>query len=160
VSHVSGRFRWALRRLFGRRSRDAHRRSLENRVRGIQDDGIVRSETGRHFDRAPEVSALDNALESNSTLRSSPSSPTRYGSIGLILGAREIVAHAAEEIEDESRTASLYTALLDEQFSSSGPRYKPRTVSSFVERRWPESMIDRFGLFRAGQLARFSPCSV
>jgi hypothetical protein len=39
VSDVSGRFRRGLRRLFGGRSRNAHRRSLENRVRGIEYDG-------------------------------------------------------------------------------------------------------------------------
>jgi hypothetical protein len=45
--------------------------------------------------------------------------------------AREIAVRAAEEIDAESRTASLYTALLDVRWMSSGPRYKPRTVSSF-----------------------------
>jgi len=46
---------------------------------------------------------------------------------------REIAVDAAEEIDAESPTASLYTALLDERgYLSSGPRYKPRTVSSFA----------------------------
>ena len=47
---------------------------------------------------------------------------------------RVIAVDAAEEIDAESPTASLYTALLDGQWMSSGPRYKPRTVSSFADR--------------------------
>jgi len=41
---------------------------------------------------------------------------------------------AAWQIGAESLTASLYTALRDECEWLSGPRYKSRTVSSFVER--------------------------
>jgi hypothetical protein len=47
----------------------------------------------------------------------------------------EVVVHAGGETDIESRTASLYTALLNECGWSFGPRYKSRTVSSFVERR-------------------------
>jgi hypothetical protein len=74
--------------------------------------------------------------------------------------AREIAVRAGDKKDIESRTASLYTALLDKGGYSSGPRYKPRTMSSFVERRRSGRMIGPLGGVGAGLLARFSPCSV
>jgi hypothetical protein len=67
--------------------------------------------------------------------------PARCRSRFVIWVGRANAVGAAGSIGAESRTASLYTALWDEYEYSSGPRYKPRTVSS-------------------GLLARFSPCSV
>ena len=50
---------------------------------------------------------------------------------GGLLVARLFVGEGAQPIEAEGKTASLYTALLDERKLSSWPRYNSPTVTSF-----------------------------
>ena len=50
----------------------------------------------------------------------------------MIGAAPEISVGAVRYERTEDRTADLYAALLDGCCGSSGPRYKSRTVSSFV----------------------------